>query len=159
MTAVDDKPVRVERPALGAVRCVLIALGALSMIGAGTELASQGVDAERLVPWTGLAMLAVAAATFALPHRRAMLWARLLCLVVLCAAAYGVAEHLLLVADPAGIDESIGDFWASLSPLTRSWYGADDLGPSTPLAPGMLGQAALLLLLATLGRPSTRATV
>jgi hypothetical protein len=67
-----------------------------------------------------------------------------------------VAEHLLAVADPARIDESITDYWSSLTPLTRSWHEAAGAGPQTPLAPGMLGQAALLLLLATLGAGGRR---
>jgi hypothetical protein len=147
-----------ERPTLDVVRYGLIALSTLGLIGAGTELAANSHGLEQLAPWAGLAVLAVATALVALGGRRSVLWARVLCLAVLGAAAYGVAEHLLASASPTAIDKSLSGYWASLSPLTRSWYGAHDLGPRTPLAPGMLGQTALLIVLATLGRRQ-RATV
>jgi hypothetical protein len=149
-----------DRPVLGVVRCGLVALSALGLLGAGTALSARGIDARHLAAWLGLGMLAAATVLFVVPGRRSMRWVRVLCLLVLGAAAFSVAEHLLASAGPAGIDRSVSAYWASLSPLTRSWYGVDDLGPSTPLVPGMLGQAALLLVLATFGggrspRPTT----
>jgi hypothetical protein len=142
----------VTRRALDVVRNGLLALSALVLIGA-----AAGLGAGQLIPWVGLTMLVVAGVLVATPGRRSLPLARVLCLVVLVAAAYGVAEYLMSVTDAAGIDASVTDYWASLTPLTRSWFGADDLGPHTPLVPGRLGQAALLILLATVvrERPAT----
>jgi hypothetical protein len=160
VTAVAEGRVRTERPALGVVRCGLIALAALGLIGAATELAGQGTGGFlHLGAWLGLGLLAASIVLFAVPSARSLPWIRVLCLVVLGVAAYDVAAHVLAGDAARGIDESITDYWASLSPLTRSLYGADDLGPGTRLAPGMLGQAALLLLLATLGGRKGSATV
>jgi len=42
--------------------------------------------------------------------------------------------------------------------LTRWWYAASkEVGPAPTLAPGLLGQTAVLLLLATVGGPLRRA--
>ncbi|NMH99261.1 hypothetical protein [Pseudonocardia acidicola] len=141
------------RGTLGVVRCALVALSALGILGVVAEIGAPG--RLQTVPWVGVGLLAVATVLLVLPRRAKLLpLVRILALLVLGAAAFGVAEHLLAHPDPAGFDHQIGTYWASLSPLTRSWYGGGAAGAATPLAPGMLGQAALLLLLATTGAGS-----
>ncbi|MFC5993694.1 hypothetical protein ACFQE5_05635 [Pseudonocardia hispaniensis] len=133
-------------PALGVVRYTLLALCALGTLGAITEAGTPG--GGNLVPWFAAGLLIATLVMLLVPGRARLLpLARLLGLVVVGLAGYGVAEHLIANSAAAGFDQGLSTYWASLSPLTRSWYGSGD----SPLAPGLLGQAALLLLLATIG--------
>ena len=113
----------------------LIGLGVLGVLGAAAQLAPKG--SVHVLPWAAALLLSAAAVLLTVPRighpgRRV---ARALSLVVLASAAAAVAEHLV-----AGPGAGVGAF-------TRSWYG--DIGVS--LAPGLLGQSALLLLVASLG--------
>ncbi|GEL17482.1 hypothetical protein [Pseudonocardia asaccharolytica] len=133
-------------PVLGVVRYSLSALCTLGILGAIAEVGAP--SGQHAVPWIAAALLTAALVMLLLPARSRLLpIARLLGLVVVGLAAYGVVEHLIANPAPEGFDHEFSAYWASLSPLTRSWYGSGD----SPLAPGMLGQAALLLLLATAG--------
>ncbi|MBW0102847.1 hypothetical protein [Pseudonocardia sp. KRD291] len=125
---------RPERAAPDGLRAALIGLGVLGILGSSAQLAVPG--SAHVLPWAATLLLVTAAVLLALPRggrtgRRA---ARVLSLVVLVSAATAVAEHLA-----AGPGVGVGAF-------THSWYG----GGTAPLAPGLLGQSALLLLLASL---------
>jgi hypothetical protein len=106
------------------------------------------------VPWAALAVLAVATVLVALPGGGARIAARVLALLVLAASAYGVVDHVLVNYGSAVLDQRYADTWNSLPALTRWWYAASkQVGQAPTLAPGVLGQAAVLLLLATVGGP------
>jgi hypothetical protein len=76
---------------------------------------------------------------------------RVLALVVLGASVYGILEHILVNFHAGELDQRFADTWDSLPLLERGWYAVTKtVGPAPTLAPGVLGQTALLLLLATL---------
>lgn len=140
-------------PILPLVRRGLIALTVISILSAAFELAAErhwnGV--EQLVPWLALAVLAVATAPFLLPGERGTTITRVLALIVLGASLYGVVDHVLVNFHAGELDQRFADTWDSLPLLLRMWYAVTKtVGPAPTLAPGVLGQAALLLLLATL---------
>jgi hypothetical protein len=143
--------------ALALMRSGLVGLTVVAIVGIAFELASQrhwnGV--VQLIPWAALAMLAVAVALLAVSDRPVLTTVvRLLAAGVVVVSLFGIVEHVLVNYDAGAVDPSFGDGWASLPATTRWWYAASaTVGQSPPLAPGMLGQAALLLLLATVGRP------
>lgn len=117
---------------------LLLGLGALGVLGAAVQLAAAGAPAA--VAWAAVALLAAAGVPAALPRtgRAGRRSARTLALVVLVSAGTAVAERHL---DPGG-----GGL------VTASWYGHG----RAPLAPGLLGQSALLVVLATVRRPGRR---
>ena len=85
---------------------------------------------------------------------------RVLALVVLGASIYGVVEHVLVNLGSGALDQRFANSWDGLSLLQRLWLAATKIvGPAPPLAPGVLGQTALLLLLATVAaRPAAVGT-
>ncbi|GAA3655065.1 hypothetical protein GCM10022224_017700 [Nonomuraea antimicrobica] len=141
---------RRRRPAGTAVlRLGLLALVAIGIVGAALELAFERhwQSPVQLVPWAALALLVVALVLLGLRDSgRALTVARVLAVVVLLASAYGVFMHM---AVNHGVGGAMEPGWDSLSPLTQWWYAlTKTVGAAPPLAPGMLAQSALLLLLA-----------
>jgi hypothetical protein len=134
------------------VRRGLIALTGIGVLATAFELAAERHwgDIEQLVPWLALTILAIAVALVLLPDGRGATAARVLAVVVLGASAYGVIEHVLVNAGAGRLDQRFGDVWESLPLLQRGWYAlTKTVGPAPTLAPGVLAQTALLLLLAT----------
>ena len=147
------------RPRSGLVRRGLVALTGIGILAAAFELFSEhhwnGV--EQLVPWVALAALTVATVLVLLPGGPGVGVARLLALLVLAASVYGVVDHVLVNYASGPLDQRFADSWDALPPLTRVWYAVSkEVGPAPTLAPGVLGQTALLLLLATVGDPRRR---
>ncbi|MFC4946326.1 hypothetical protein [Pseudonocardia sp. GCM10023141] len=153
----QQDPTTTERPLLGLVPLGLIALTTVLLVGVASRLVAY--DDLPFLSWVGVAALAAAMLLVIAPGRRWLFWARVLCVVVLIAAVSYVVQRLVVAADPASISERIGSYWSSLFPLTRPLYDAGGVGLHTPRTPGMLGQAALLLLLATIGTRPAPATV
>lgn len=150
-------PVRHARRAdpLQLLRGSLIALTALGIVGTAFELATlqHWNGAMQLLPWAALVVLAGAVALHAWGGDRTYL-VRALSLLVLAVSAFGVLEHALVNYDAGALDRHFADTWDTLSPWLRGWYAITrTVGPAPTLAPGMLGQAALTLLLATVGPP------
>lgn len=113
----------------------------------GTERHWNGL--EQLIPWFALATLTAALVLAMLPSRGAQILARVLALLVLGASVYGVLDHITVNYNSGALDQRFADSWESLSSTQRWWYAATkQVGPSPPLAPGMLAQTAVLLLLA-----------
>lgn len=140
------------------VRRGLVALTGVGILAAGFELYSEQHwnGAEQLVPWVALAVLAVATVLVLLPGRGTTTAARVLAVIVLGASVYGVADHVLVNYGSGALDQRFADTWDTLPVLTRWWYAASkQVGPAPTLAPGVLGQAAALLLLATVGARRT----
>ena len=143
------------------VRRALIALTTIGILATAFELASERHwhGFEQLIPWLALAVLTVAALLLFLPDGRGTTAARLLALVVLATSVYGVAEHVLANFDAGALDQRFADTWDSLPLLEQIWYAiTKTVGPAPTLAPGVLGQTALLLLLATLCQPERSGT-
>ncbi|HTF45853.1 MAG TPA: hypothetical protein VK735_00240 [Pseudonocardia sp.] len=141
------------------VRRGLIALTGIGGLATAFELATERHwnGLEQLIPWLALVVLAAAIALVPVRRGRAVAVARVLALLVLGASAYGVVDHILVNYNSGVLDQRYAETWDRL-PLAHRWWLAvtKSVGPAPTLAPGVLGQSALLLLLATfLGdRPS-----
>jgi hypothetical protein len=144
------------------LRASLIGLTALGIVGTAFELATlqhwNGV--MQLVPWAALVVLTGALALHAgrwpdcRPGGRSgrTRVVRALALLVLGASLFGVLEHALVNYDSGPLDQRFADTWDALSWWLRWWYAITrTVGPAPTLAPGMLGQAAATLILATIG--------
>lgn len=142
------------------LRGSLSALTVLGIVGTAFELATlqHWNGAMQLVPWAALLVLAVALALHAWPTGRAPQTGlvRALALVVLTASLFGVMEHALVNYEAGPLDQRFAETWDALSPWLRWWYAITrTVGPAPTLAPGMLGQAATTLILATIGERAT----
>jgi hypothetical protein len=134
----------------------LVALTVIGILAAGFELATERHwhNPEQLIPWVALAVLAVATVLGMMPHRRGVTAARVLAVLVLAASIYGVITHIVVNYEAGALDQRYTDAWDGLPMLQRWWYAATKtVGPAPTLAPGVLGQTAALLLLATLIGP------
>jgi hypothetical protein len=133
------------------VRRSLLALTLIGILATAFELATERHwnGFEQLIPWFALAVLAVAGVLAVLPGRSAQISARVLVLVVLGASIYGVYDHIAINYNSGALDYRFADTWDSLPATQRLWYAfTKQVGPSPPLAPAVLAQTALLLLMA-----------
>jgi hypothetical protein len=135
------------------LRGSLTGLTALGIVGTAFELATlqhwNGV--MQLVPWAALVVLTGALALHAGRSGRTRV-VRALAVLVLVTSLFGVLEHALVNYDSGPLDQRFADTWDALSLWLRWWYAITrTVGPAPTLAPGMLGQAAATLMLATIG--------
>ena len=138
----------------------LLWLGALTTVGIGVELAVEhhwSTPSQQLA-WAALGVVALALALLVgTPSRTSVRVARGLAIVVMVSAAWGIWAHVEANYDAAELDFRYADSWASLPEATRWWLAASKtVGPSPPLAPGALAQAALCTFFATLRHPAPR---
>ena len=112
----------------------------------------------QVIPFAAIAVVAVALSMIATARSRTSLRiAQGLCAVVLAASALGVWNHVAGNEQSGALDQRYAAVWESTSVPRRWWLAASGgVGPSPPLAPGVLAQAALMLLAATLRHPSSR---
>ncbi len=162
MTVTRDRP-----PAAGTtvVRRALLALTMAGILATTFELASErhwnGV--EQLIPWVALGVLAIALVLACLRNGTAQLLARTLAVLVMCASLYGVFDHATANHHSGPLDQRYADTWDAI-PATEQWWLAitKTVGPAPTLAPGILAQTALMLVLAGLlhgaRRPEDAAT-
>jgi hypothetical protein len=139
---------------LQVLRGSLVALTALGIMGTAFELATlkHWNGAMQLVPWVALVVLIGAVALHEWGPDRTYL-VRGLALLVLATSLFGVLEHAQVNHDAGALDQRFADTWDALSPWLQWWYAITrTVGPAPTLAPGMLGQAAATLMLATIGR-------
>jgi hypothetical protein len=135
------------------VRRGLVALTVIGILSTAFELASERHwnGAEQMIPWLALGVLAVATALLLLPDDRGTTIIRTLALAVLAASVYGVVDHVLVNFHAGELDQRFADTWEAIPLLEKVGYAVTKtVGPAPTLAPGVLGQAALLLFLATL---------
>jgi hypothetical protein len=146
------------REAQGTVSIRLVHRGLVAIVVAGIVATAFELASERhwtglvqLVPWAALVVLVIAVL---LLSGRGTVAPRVLALVVLGASAYGVLEHVLVNYGSGALDQRFADTWDTLPVLQRLWYAVTKtVGPAPTLAPGVLAQTALLLLLATFCGP------
>ena len=138
-------------------RCFL-ALAVTATAATAVELAliRHWTSATQLIPWYALGGLALGAVLLVVRPRPATLRAvRALAVVVVLTAALGVYEHVLANYHAAPLDFRYESKWAAMSAGSRWWAAmSESVGPSPTLAPAVLAQAAVCLLLATLGHPA-----
>ena len=155
-----DAPIEGERGAASVLRRALLVLTAIALAGTTTELAigRHWEGPTQLIPFAAIAVAAVALSMIATARSRMSLRiAQGLYVVVLAASAFGVWSHVEGNHESGALDQSYAATWESTPAARRWWLAASGgVGPSPPLAPGVLAQAALMLLAATLRHPSSR---
>jgi hypothetical protein len=142
----------------GLLRRCFAGLAAVGIVATAVELAlsRHWTSAVQLIPWYALAALAAAFVLLVVrPGRRSLRMVRVLAVLVLLTAAFGIFEHVLANYHAAPLDFRYTARWATMSAPSRWWAAASEsVGPSPTLAPGVLAQSALCLLFATLGHPA-----
>ncbi|MGN9780335.1 hypothetical protein ACTMTF_02830 [Nonomuraea sp. ZG12] len=135
------------------MRRALAALTAIGIFGAAFELFAERHwrSPQQLVPWVAVTLLAVAVLLLLLKESPGVTRTiRVIAGLVLLASAFGVYAHVAANFTMGSFDQSLDETWAGLSVVTQYWYAlTKSVGSAPPLAPGMLAQAALLVLLAT----------
>ena len=144
------------------VRHGLVALTAIGIVAVAFEMATErhwnGI--EQLIPWIALAVLAVALGLLFVPAGRGVPAARVLAVLVLGASVYGVLDHIVVNYESGALDQRYSQSWDTLPALQQWWLAVTKtVGPAPTLAPGVLGQSALLLLLASVGKTRRRVEV
>ncbi len=138
-----------------------ILLAVLGVVGTAVELAMERhwKTAVQLIPWYTLGVIAVGGVLLVARPRRATVWTvRVLMLLVFASAAFGVYEHVCANYDAGSLDFRYSARWATMSTAAKWWVAANNgVGPSPPLAPAVLAQAALCLGLATMHHPALSA--
>lgn len=133
------------------VRRALLALTAAGIVTTTFELASERHwnGFEQLIPWVASAVLTVAFILACTARRAAHLLARALALLVMGASLYGVVDHAAVNHHSGPLDQRYADSWGSMPVPQQWWYAVTKtVGPAPILAPGVLAQSALLLILA-----------
>lgn len=138
-------------------RCFL-ALAVTATAGTAIELAlsRHWSTAIQLIPWYAVGGLAVGAVLLvARPRPLAVRAVRVLAVVVVLTSGLGIYEHVAANYHAAPLDFRYESKWATMSAGSRWWAAiSESVGPSPTLAPAVLAQAAVCLLLATLGLTS-----
>ena len=136
----------------------LLWLGAFTLAGTSVELAVERhwTQPVMLLAWAGVVAGAGALALLAgRPSAGRVRAARGLGALVAALALLGIGEHIYANFDAGGLDQHYAATWDSLSLATRWWLAiSKTVGPSPPLAPGALAQAAVCGLLATIRHPA-----
>ncbi|MFD8557571.1 hypothetical protein ACFV1N_09840 [Streptosporangium canum] len=134
----------------------LIALTVLSILGTAFELATERhwQTWEQLLPWGALVLLAAGVALPALHDSpRVIVAVRGLAVAVVLVALFGVYAHVAANYEAGFFDQRYAGTWETLPALSSWWYAlTKSVGPTPPLAPGMLAQTAFLLLLSAFAR-------
>ena len=137
----------------------LLGLAALTTAGITLELITERHWTQRtqLIAWAALALLAVAIALLlGQPSATRVRTARIFALIVVISAAIGVWQHIVANHEAGPLDYRYAQTWEGMSAASRWWLATRKaVGPSPPLAPGALAQAALCVLLATVQHPAT----
>jgi hypothetical protein len=138
----------------------LLALAAAATAGTAVELAMlrHWQSAAQLTPWAALAALTTGILVLVRrPSARGVQAARVLAAVVLIAAVLGVVVHVMANYDAGPLDFRYAARWPTMTGPARWWAAlTESVGPAPTLAPGVLAQAALCLLLATLHHPAAQ---
>ena len=138
-------------------RCFL-ALAVTATAGTAVELAlsRHWATATQLIPWYVVGGLALGAALLVTrPRPGAVRAVRLLAVLAVLATVYGVYEHVLANYHAGPLDFRYVSTWAAMSAGSRWWAAiTESVGPSPTLAPAVMAQAAVCLLLATVGHPA-----
>lgn len=137
----------------------LLGLAALTTAGITLELITERHWTQRsqLIAWAALVVLALAIALLrGQPSATRVRTAQTIALLVVVAAVIGVWQHIAGNHEAGPLDYHYLQTWEGLSAASRWWLAARKArGPSPPLAPGALVQAALCVLLAIVQHPAT----
>lgn len=140
------------------LRLALIGLVLIGAIGTLLELASLKHWSEpvMLIPW--VAMIAAAAAAIwlaAKPGKLSIKLAKIMAVIMLASAAFGMWEHVEQNYNEGHESHKYGAQWATMGEATKWWYAAtQQVGPTPPLAVGIMAEIGLCLGAATIGAGS-----
>ena len=147
----------VPTDAAAILRKALLVLASVAVVGTALDLATlrHWKASLQLVPWFVLAGLAVAIALAFVPSPTTIRVARVIAVVAVLCAFFGVFEHIKTNYDVAPLDYRYTDRWATMSWSSRWWAAANKtVGPSPPLAPAVLLYGALCVLFSTVRHPA-----
>lgn len=134
----------------------LLGLVALGIVGTAVELLFLGHwgSAAKTIVWPALALIAVAAILVARPSPTGVRAARVIAAAVAVVALVGVGFHVSENLTAGPLDRQFAATWDSMSPIAQWWEAiTGGVGPAPTLAPGVLLQLGLGVLLATLRHP------
>ena len=137
----------------------LLALAVLGIAGTTIELVflRHWSSPTRLIVWP--AIIALGIGLLLVAHRPSpgrVTAARGLAVMVLVIAVLGVAFHVHGNLEAGPLDKDYAAIWASMSAIEQWWLAiTGGVGPAPVLAPGVLGEISLGLLLATVAHPAS----
>jgi hypothetical protein len=136
----------------------LLGIAALTTLGIAGDLAVERhwTSPAQLIPWGALVLIGVSVGLL-LGHPSAgrVRLAQLLAVIVVLTAVVGIWEHIYGNYEAGLLDYRYFSTWETMSRSSRWWLAlTKGVGPSPPLAPGALAEAALCVLLATLRSPA-----
>jgi hypothetical protein len=145
------------------MRAGLLVISAAGVAGTAVELATirHWKSPSQLIPWVALLLLGLSVAVVAFaPTTQRVRAARTVAAVSLVAGLFGVYKHVSENLHAGPLDARYGPTWSSMGVLSKWWAAASGgVGPSPTLAPAVLVQICLCLLLATLAHPALRPSV
>jgi len=133
----------------------------MGIVGTAVELLflHHWGSAGQAIVWPALAVLTAGAVAVGWrASRNTIRAARIVAMIVAMIAAVGVGFHVSenLAAGP--LDRQYALTWSSMSPIEQGWLAVTGgVGPAPTLAPGVLLQLALGLLLGTVRHPALAA--
>jgi hypothetical protein len=133
----------------------LLGLAALSVLAIAYELAAERhwSNAVQLIPWVVLVVLVAAIGCATSSRPKLIVAARVLAGLALAASGFGIYEHVADNYQVGELDAVYSNSWVYRSILDRVYLAiTKTVGAAPPIAPGALGQAGLLVLLATVGQ-------
>ena len=140
------------------LRRLFLGFGALIVVATLAELAFERHwnTPVRLIPWAAIGVAGVSLTLVAVAKSaRTIRIARLLAVAVILSAAYGTYAHIDANYDAGPLSAKYSATWETMSTGSK-WLKAatKGVGPSPILASGVLAQAALCALAATVGHPA-----
>jgi hypothetical protein len=139
------------------LRTGVLALAALGIAGTTLELVflRHWTSLTQLVVWPGiLALLGAFTMLVGRPTSSRVTGARAIAGAVLIVAAIGVALHVYGNLEAGPLDRDYATTWATMSSVEQWWLAiTGGVGPAPVLAPGVLAEISLALLLATVAHP------
>lgn len=131
----------------------LLAFGIIAGTALDLAFARHWQSLEQGIAWVGLglALLALGLARFRPTSRR--VWAsRALAALVLVVSVVGMWRHVVANYETAPLDFRFETRWANMSTVEQWWAASTGaVGPSPALAPAVLAQAAVCIMLAGIG--------
>ena len=149
-----------EAPIARKLRLGLLALGAAGILGTAIELATieHWGSLLQMIPWVVLGVMTAAILAVALrPTRAVVRTAQMLGLAALGSGVFGIVQHIEENLTAGPLDATFGARWDSMSTMSQWWTAASgQVGPAPILAPAVLGQIGLCVLLACWAHPVVR---
>lgn len=136
----------------------LLALGIIAGTALDLAFARHWQSLEQSIAWGGLALALVALCLVRIQPSMTRVWAsRVLAALVLVMSVVGMWRHIVANYEAAPLDFRFETRWAQMSPVEQWWAASTGaVGPSPALAPAVLAQAAVCIILASIGAPAQR---